>query len=69
MARRFNSRWLMADYEAGDMVIHSPYMVHAATVNTDLHKRTRLSTDIRYQAKSDEIDKRWTNDWAPDDHL
>jgi ectoine hydroxylase-related dioxygenase (phytanoyl-CoA dioxygenase family) len=69
MARRFNSRWLVADYEAGDMVIHSPYMLHAATVNTDPHKRIRLSTDIRYQAKSDEIDKRWTNDWAPDDHL
>lgn len=69
MARRFNSRWLMADYEAGDMVIHSPYMVHAATVNNDPHGRIRLSTDIRYQAKSDDIDQRWTNDWAPDDHL
>jgi len=26
MADRFKSRWLIADYEAGDMVIHSPYM-------------------------------------------
>lgn len=69
MAHRFNSRWLVADYEAGDMVIHSPYMIHAATVNTDSYGRIRLSTDIRYQAKSDEIDKRWMHDWAPDDHL
>lgn len=68
MVRRFGTRWLMADYEAGDMVIHSPYMVHAATVNTD-PRRIRLSTDIRFQAKSDDIDKRWASDWAPDDHL
>jgi ectoine hydroxylase-related dioxygenase (phytanoyl-CoA dioxygenase family) len=60
MARRFNSRWLVADYEAGDMVIHSPYMVHAATVNNDPHGRLRLSTDIRYQTRSDTIDTRWT---------
>jgi hypothetical protein len=68
MARRFHSRWLVAGYEAGDMVI-SPYMIHAATVNTDAHGRLRLSTDIRYQARSDAIDTRWTKHWAPDDHL
>jgi len=69
MADRFNSRWLIADYEAGDMVIHSPYMIHAATGNRDPLNRMRLSTDIRYQRVVDPIDRRWAKDWVPDDNL
>ncbi len=69
MANRFSSRWLVADYEAGDMVIHSPYMIHAATLNQDPLSRTRLSTDIRFQRFDDEIDQRWANDWSPADDL
>lgn len=69
MAERFNSRWLIADYEAGDMVIHSPYMIHAATRNCDPLARMRLSTDIRFQRADDLIDQRWANHWVPDDHL
>jgi hypothetical protein len=69
MADRFKSRWLVADYEAGDMVIHSPYMIHAATRNHDPLNRMRLSTDIRYQRVVDPIDQRWAKDWVPDDNL
>lgn len=69
MVDRFKSRWLIADYEAGDMVIHSPYMIHAATQNHDPLGRIRLSTDIRYQRADDPIDPRWTKDFAPDDNL
>jgi len=69
MADLFKSRWLIADYEAGDMVIHSPYMIHAATQNRDPLNRTRLSTDIRFQRTDDPIDPRWANNWVPDDNL
>ncbi|GHO42768.1 phytanoyl-CoA dioxygenase family protein [Ktedonospora formicarum] len=69
MAERFKSRWLVADYEAGDMVIHSPYMIHAATVNNDPLQRTRLSTDIRFQCIQDEIDPRWSKNWEIGDYL
>lgn len=69
MARRFDTRWLMADYEAGDMVIHSPYMIHAATNNADPRGRIRLSSDTRYQAASDQIDQRWGHDLRPNDGL
>jgi ectoine hydroxylase-related dioxygenase (phytanoyl-CoA dioxygenase family) len=69
MADRFNSRWLIADYEAGDMVIHSPFMIHAATANRDPLNRMRLSTDIRFQRIDDTIDQRWAKDWTPDDNL
>ncbi len=67
LANRLNSRWLMADYEAGDMVVHSPYMIHASTANTRM--TMRLSTDIRYQLVRDEIDPRWMTNWSPDDKL
>jgi ectoine hydroxylase-related dioxygenase (phytanoyl-CoA dioxygenase family) len=69
MAERFDARWLIADYEAGDMVIHSPYMIHAATNNVDEMGRIRLSTDIRYQSIREEVDVRWNNHWSVDDML
>jgi ectoine hydroxylase-related dioxygenase (phytanoyl-CoA dioxygenase family) len=69
MAERMSARWLAADYEAGDVVLHSPYMIHAATCNDDPAGRLRLSTDIRYQNVRDEIDARWANHWSLDDML
>ena len=69
MAERFNTRWLVADYEAGDIVLHSPFMIHASTTNQSADGRLRLSTDIRYQNVDDEIDARWNNHWSLDDLL
>lgn len=69
LADRVNGRWLVADYEAGDMVVHSSYMIHAAYENRDPSNRLRLSTDIRYQLLRDEIDARWNNHWSLDDML
>jgi ectoine hydroxylase-related dioxygenase (phytanoyl-CoA dioxygenase family) len=69
MAERFDSRWLIANYEAGDMVVHSAYMIHAASDNVDPEGRIRLSTDIRYQNAAREIDARWNNHWSLDDML
>lgn len=69
MAERFDTRWLAADYEAGDVVLHSPYMIHASTTNRSQDGRIRLSTDIRYQNVDDEIDARWANHWSLDDML
>jgi ectoine hydroxylase-related dioxygenase (phytanoyl-CoA dioxygenase family) len=69
MAERFDTRWLVADYEAGDVVLHSPFMIHAATLNESRAGIIRLSTDIRYQNVADEIDARWNNHWTLDDML
>ena len=69
MAEKFNTRWLVADYEAGDIVLHSPFMIHAATLNESRAGLVRLSTDIRYQNVVDEIDARWNNHWTLDDML
>ncbi|MCX6080816.1 MAG: phytanoyl-CoA dioxygenase family protein [Chloroflexi bacterium] len=69
LVSRYNTRWLVADYEAGDMVIHTSTMIHAATQNNSHEGRMRLSTDIRYQRIRDEIDARWQQHWALDDML
>ncbi|KRB51979.1 dehydrogenase [Rhizobium sp. Root708] len=69
MAERFDTRWLVADYEAGDVVLHSPHMIHAATTNQSAANLIRLSTDIRYQNVEDEIDARWSNHWSLGDML
>jgi ectoine hydroxylase-related dioxygenase (phytanoyl-CoA dioxygenase family) len=69
MAEKFDTQWLAADYEAGDVVLHSPFMIHASTNNNSPTGRIRLSTDIRFQDVDDEIDARWSNHWSLDDML
>jgi hypothetical protein len=69
LADEHDSRWLLADYSAGDVVVHSAYIVHASTDNVDDRNRIRLSTDIRYQRATDAIDWRWQEHWSPDDGL
>ena len=69
MADKFDTQWLAADYQAGDVVLHSPYMIHASTNNNSPQGRLRLSTDIRFQNVDDEIDARWSNHWSLDDML
>jgi ectoine hydroxylase-related dioxygenase (phytanoyl-CoA dioxygenase family) len=69
MAKKFDTQWLAADYEAGDVVLHSPFMIHACTNNASPTGRIRLSTDIRFQNVDDEIDARWSNHWSLDDML
>lgn len=58
-------RWLSADYEAGDIVAHSPAIVHASTDSEiDL---MRVSTDIRFRRAGSPSDPRWHDDWSADD--
>jgi len=69
LADQHDARWLTADYRAGDVVVHSAYLVHAGTDNVDSAGRVRLSTDIRYQRASDPIDARWQEHWFSGDGL
>lgn len=63
-------RWLVADYEAGDVVFHDPYMIHGAVKNEDDRGRIRLSCDLRFYEKGAAADERWMNaHWTPDDGL
>lgn len=67
LADEHDARWLVTDYSAGDVVVHSAHIVHAALDNIDPGGVMRLSTDIRYQRESEPIDWRWTADWSDQD--
>ncbi|KAL9579778.1 MAG: hypothetical protein Q9212_004901 [Teloschistes hypoglaucus] len=62
-------RWLVGDYEAGDVVFHNPWMVHAATKNEDPQRRIRLASDLRFYREGANLDKRWNKIWTHDDGL
>ena len=62
-------RWLVGDYEAGDVVFHKPYMVHAATKNEDERGRIRLASDLRFYKEGAGLDRRWLRVWRHDDGL
>jgi hypothetical protein len=67
LAEEYDADWLVSDYAAGDVVIHTAHTIHAAldNVSTEL----RLSTDIRYQRADDAVDTRWQNHWHDRDGL
>ena len=62
-------RWLVGNYEAGDVVFHKPYMVHAATRNEDEKGRIRLASDLRFYEEGAGLDRRWLRIWRHDDGL
>ncbi|KAF4556188.1 Hypothetical protein D9617_1g080630 [Elsinoe fawcettii] len=61
--RKAGRRWLVAEYEAGDVVLHNPFAVHASTVNHDKEGRIRVGTDIRFVDSEGEWDRRWGEDY------
>ncbi len=69
LAEEYDSRWLVTDFAAGDLMVHNPYVIHASLDNQDPAGVFRLSTDIRYQAASDPLDARWQNHWHDQDGL
>jgi len=66
-------RWLVADFEAGDVVFHDPCILHGSLGNDDEQGRIRLSTDLRFYEKKafDEgrADNRWMRRWTATDSL
>ena len=63
--QRLGGHWLYADYDAGDVAVHSPHLVHA-TFDTAT-EAMRLSADIRFLPLTVEPDPRWLKPWAGDD--
>ena len=62
-------RWMVASYEAGDVVFHSPWMIHASSQNGDGKGRIRLSSDLRFYEKGARLDERWTKPFFYGDGL
>ncbi|KAJ4201145.1 hypothetical protein NW767_006797 [Fusarium falciforme] len=63
-ASRFGNKWsrawLVGAYEAGDVVFHTPYTIHAGAKNRSPEGRVRVSTDLRFVDKTKPYDERWT---------
>jgi phytanoyl-CoA hydroxylase len=53
----------MADYEAGDVVFHNPFIIHASCVNQDPGNTIMIHTDIRFVNPEEPFDTRWTEHW------
>ncbi|KAH6887517.1 hypothetical protein B0T10DRAFT_562732 [Thelonectria olida] len=62
-------KWLIAEYEAGDVIFHNPYMVHASCKNKDPNDKIRLATDVRFVDPEKPYDKRWMKVYRPLDGL
>ncbi|HEY3003168.1 MAG TPA: phytanoyl-CoA dioxygenase family protein [Kribbellaceae bacterium] len=69
LADEYDACWLLADYAAGDLVVHTAHIVHASLDNVDPGGVLRLSTDIRYQRADQPIDLRWQRHWHDQDGL
>ncbi|CZR52431.1 uncharacterized protein PAC_02308 [Phialocephala subalpina] len=67
--KAWNRKWLCANYEAGDIVLHNPFMIHSAAINEDHLGRIRLATDLRYVETGKPYDTRWMKTWVPGDGL
>ncbi|KAF2098593.1 hypothetical protein NA57DRAFT_38877 [Rhizodiscina lignyota] len=65
--RAHGQRWLVSNYEAGDVVLHSPYQIHASTVNHDPDHVIRLATDLRFVDSSRPWDQRWSHQFRVGD--
>ncbi|KAF1970190.1 hypothetical protein BU23DRAFT_601118 [Bimuria novae-zelandiae CBS 107.79] len=63
----FGRRWLVTSYEAGDVVLHTPYTIHASTMNFDPKNVIRVGTDLRFVDRSRAWDKRWDKDYEFND--
>ena len=62
-------RWLMGDYEAGDMVFHKSYMIHTANKNGNELGKIRLASDLRFYEEGAALDQRWMKFFRHDDGL
>ncbi|KIL40516.1 phytanoyl-CoA dioxygenase [Gordoniibacillus kamchatkensis] len=57
MVEKFGGQWATTSFAAGDVIIFGMFMMHASTNNTT--NRFRISSDTRYQLRSEPVDERW----------
>ncbi|KAG9230749.1 phytanoyl-CoA hydroxylase [Amylocarpus encephaloides] len=66
---QYERKWLVTAYEAGDVVFHDSYAIHASTTNNDPHGVIRLATDLRFVNSQRPWDTRWKKDFELGDGL
>lgn len=60
---QLRGRWLTAEFQMGDLLVFSMYLLHASSDNQTAC--IRLSADTRYQRSHEPIDERWIGDDPP----
>jgi hypothetical protein len=65
VARQTGRRWRYTDFEAGDIAVHTPRLVHAAL--DTVTDQARVSADLRFMTVGARQDPRWAQPWAADD--
>lgn len=65
LRQEFGTRWLSADFEAGDVLCFTMQTVHGALDNMSPIGRCRLSSDSRYQSATEPADERWNGAVPP----
>ena len=60
LRKRLGGRWLTTDYQLGDVLIFSVFLVHCSLDNNS--DRIRITSDTRYQLASEPVDERWIGD-------
>ncbi|MBL4574859.1 MAG: phytanoyl-CoA dioxygenase family protein [Opitutaceae bacterium] len=63
LRNKFSGRWLVSEYQMGDILTFGMGMVHASLDNQT--NFARLSSDSRYQKASEAIDDRWIGENPP----
>jgi ectoine hydroxylase-related dioxygenase (phytanoyl-CoA dioxygenase family) len=53
----FGGQWRTSEFRAGDVLIFGMFTMHASLNNTS--NRFRISSDTRYQLRSEPVDERW----------
>ncbi len=61
--KELGGRWLVSEYEMGDLLVFSMYTLHASSDNHS--NQYRISSDTRYQLASELADERWIGDDPP----
>ena len=65
LSDKTKKRWCFANFQAGDLVIHDPNVIHASLdANNDY---MRLSIEVRFIPAKENPDSRWTSEWIGGD--
>jgi len=60
--KKYGGRWLTTDFNAGDVLCFGMFVLHGALDNHSPVNRCRLTSDTRYQLKSEPYDERWVGE-------
>ncbi len=61
--QELGGRWLTSEYEMGDLLMFSVFLMHASSDNRS--NAVRVSSDSRYQLADEPQDQRWMGDDPP----